>query len=287
MFKRLIGTGLVALLYAGSAHAANCSAYTYTLTNGTTADANQVMSNFNNILNCGNNNLAPLASPRFTGNVGIGTTTPGAALFVFGFGSGATVATSGTTDSTMNLRAGRGNVSIDMGLVDSGVGYLQNRSISNFATNYSIALNPNGGNVGVNTLAPGLSFTVNGTAGGTSAWQVISDARLKTNIQPISNALPIVLRLNPVRYDWREPSERSVGKTLNLAVGERQIGFIAQEVEKVIPEAVAKPGKGADATYGLKQENLIPLLVAAIKEQQAEIEQLRATVAALTPATQH
>lgn len=51
---------LVALLTlaAAPALAANCASYPYTLTNGTTADANQVMSNFNSILNCGNNNLA-------------------------------------------------------------------------------------------------------------------------------------------------------------------------------------------------------------------------------------
>ncbi len=49
---------LVGTLFVTSAHAANCSSYPYTLTNGQTADATQVMANFNSILACGNSNLA-------------------------------------------------------------------------------------------------------------------------------------------------------------------------------------------------------------------------------------
>src|ERR1700722_10686764 len=60
---------LLGALVPDAAWAANCSPYTYTLTNGTTADANQVMANFNNVLNCANNNLVPSASPTFTGTV--------------------------------------------------------------------------------------------------------------------------------------------------------------------------------------------------------------------------
>jgi hypothetical protein len=88
------------------------------------------------------------------GNVGIGTTSPGAPLFAYGNGSGAAPATSGTTDATMNLRAGRGSVSVDVGMMDSGTAYIQNRLISNFATDFNIALEPNGGNVGIGTTAP-------------------------------------------------------------------------------------------------------------------------------------
>lgn len=55
--KRLL-VALALTLMPGIAEAANCSSYPFTLTNGTTADANQVMSNFNNILTCANSNLA-------------------------------------------------------------------------------------------------------------------------------------------------------------------------------------------------------------------------------------
>lgn len=56
--KKILAAFALVLLSAPAALAANCAAFTYTLTNGTTADANQVMSNFNNLLTCANNNLA-------------------------------------------------------------------------------------------------------------------------------------------------------------------------------------------------------------------------------------
>lgn len=55
--KKLLLCLLFLVSSPGAALAANCSAYPYTLTNGTTADANQVMADFNTILSCGNNNL--------------------------------------------------------------------------------------------------------------------------------------------------------------------------------------------------------------------------------------
>lgn len=57
MWKYLLALGLFLVSGMDYAHAANCAAYPYTLTNGQTADANQVMADFNNILSCGNNNL--------------------------------------------------------------------------------------------------------------------------------------------------------------------------------------------------------------------------------------
>jgi len=99
-----------------------------------------------------------------SGLVGIGTTSPGAMLFAYGSGSGAAPATSGTTDATMNLRAGRGSVSVDIGMMDSGTAYIQNRLISNFATDFNIALEPNGGFVGIGTTLPASPLTVASTS---------------------------------------------------------------------------------------------------------------------------
>ena len=75
MFRKLLAFWVlsIGLLSSSAAFATTCPAYPYTLTNGTTADATQVMGNFNSILTCANTSLAPLASPSFTGNVGIGS----------------------------------------------------------------------------------------------------------------------------------------------------------------------------------------------------------------------
>ena len=74
------------LLSASPALAVNCSSFPYILTNGQTADATQVMANLNNLLTCSNNQLAPIASPTFTGTVTFpdGSTWTGSGLNLSG-----------------------------------------------------------------------------------------------------------------------------------------------------------------------------------------------------------
>ncbi len=87
------------------------------------------------------------------------------------------------------------------------------------------------------------------------AWQA-SDIRLKKNIEPIPNALNIVNQLQGRSYEWRQISADSATKG-------RQFGFIAQEVEKVIPQIVTS---GKDGTKGIIYDSIIPFTVESIKE---------------------
>ncbi len=243
----------------------------------------QTRSDISNSFNIRNiTNPANVFTITTAGNIGIGTATPSSLLTVNGV---LTVANSSTgTGTTFNVGTTGFLTVITPGSFTFNASNGNSFQLEQAGTSrLTIATS---GNVGIATTTPSLQFFTNGTAGGTSAYQVVSDARLKTNVQPIAGALDLVARLNPVSYDWRPPSERTVGKTLSLPTNERQIGFIAQEVEKVVPEAVTKPGNDADATYELKEDNLIPVLVAAIGEQQTEIEQLRASLAALKTAVQ-
>lgn len=85
-----------------------------------------------------------------------------------------------------------------------------------------------------------------------------SDLRLKENIVTIENNLDKILKLRPVVYNYIDRDKYGEGKT---------IGFIAQEVETIIPEVVKK----ADDDYQLRSLNyveVIPVLTGAIKEQQ-------------------
>ncbi len=85
-----------------------------------------------------------------------------------------------------------------------------------------------------------------------------SDRRLKKNITPYENALDTVMALNGVRFDWRES-------------GKADVGFIAQEVEKVEPVLVRDNSKGFKS---VKYGNIVAIVVEAIKELSEKIEVL-------------
>ena len=107
-----------------------------------------------------------------------------------------------------------------------------------------------------------------------------SDIRLKKNIKRIedSASLSKVMQLNPVYYDWKENTPTSLQK--NYPEG-RQIGLIAQEVEKYIPEVV-KTEPLYDKEYkGIDYGRLVTVLIGAVQEQQKEITELKEKVAAL------
>lgn len=247
-----VSGALLSLALAGAAFAQVCPAYTYTFSNGSTADANQVNANFNSILNCANTSLAPLANPHFTGSVGVGTTSPQEYLSVAG--------------QFIQVGQGRNITSYDSNIVFGDV-------IGGFQELLWYHVNQQF------LFTAGLE--TQGNSGGPSAWIIYSDERLKKNIQPLSDGLDIVNRLRPVRFQWKSKAERTIGKDLKLEEGKPQVGLIAQEVAAVVPEAVVSPAKGSNQPYGLKEGDLVPVLIEAVKEQQAEIDTLKAQVAAL------
>ena len=108
---------------------------------------------------------------------------------------------------------------------------------------------------GTNGLSVGGNITASGTV------TANSDQKLKENVITIENALDKVLSLRGVEYD-------------RIDSGEHQIGVIAQEVEKIIPEVVY-----GDETKSVAYGNLVGLLIEAIKEQQKEIDELKKKLA--------
>jgi hypothetical protein len=118
----------------------------------------------------------------------------------------------------------------------------------------------------------------------TAPTSITSDARLKTNVQTYSGGLATIQKLRPVRFDWLAPAQRTVGQNLTGLQGTNQIGFIAQEVQQAAPEAVLAPQNTNDI-YTYRPDILIPILVEAVQEQQAEIAALKAQIAGLSPTT--
>lgn len=129
------------------------------------------------------------------------------------------------------------------------------------------------GRIGVNTLTPAYELDVVGTMCASNGVCQQSDRRLKKDIEALSDALSAILVLTPVRYNWRNEQypERQFSR-------ERQLGFIAQEVQDIVPEIVTQ---GSDGMLAIDYARLTPLLVQAVKEQQTEIESLTQRLAKL------
>jgi hypothetical protein len=105
--------------------------------------------------------------------------------------------------------------------------------------------------------------------------QSISDRRTKENIVDAQDGLNVVLNLRPVRFDFKE----NFGNNLK-----NQLGFIAQEVKPIFPDAIDvwKESDDPENPYlSIGTTALIPVLVKSIQEQQALITQLTARITAL------
>jgi hypothetical protein len=107
-----------------------------------------------------------------------------------------------------------------------------------------------------------------------------SDFRLKENFRTIDEPLKKIMQLNGKKYDFIKEKSDSTGseqeKAHKIMLKKDRLGFIAQEVEGIIPEAVVYEKE--DDAYYIDYNALIPLIVEAMKEQQAKIEALEATI---------
>ena len=127
-----------------------------------------------------------------------------------------------------------------------------------FNNNYQVW--KSNGDVGIGTTSPSYKLEVNGSVAGVGAYNNLSDVNWKKNIQDITYGLDKILQLKPITFNW-----------LNEDYGDRiNIGFIAQEVEEIIPNMVTT---AEDGTKSLAITDLIPVLTKAIQEQQDIIEQ--------------
>jgi hypothetical protein len=122
------------------------------------------------------------------------------------------------------------------------------------------------------TYVGGISCTSTATSFPTS-----SDYRLKTNVQPLADAISLVSQLKPSTFEFNE----NLGETVQ--------GFIAHELQEVVPLAVigekdAEDANGNPIYQGVDAAKLVPLLTAALQEAVAEIKALKDRVTALESA---
>jgi hypothetical protein len=131
----------------------------------------------------------------------------------------------------------------------------------------AVAINGTGGSLGVGTTASGTAGEIRATNAITSYY---SDDRLKTRTGNIQNALEKVLSLDGFHYHANETAV-----ALGYDASQQQVGLSAQQVQAVLPEVIA-PAPIDPQYMTLHYERLVPLLVEAIKEQQKQIEELKA-----------
>ena len=113
------------------------------------------------------------------------------------------------------------------------------------------------GRLGIGTAAPSQALDVVGNIKG-DAFLFNSDRRLKKDISRIQNPLEKIMQLNGVNFTWKSSNEKTVG-------------FIAQEVEKVVPELV-KTSPTTDLK-SVQYSNIVAIIVEAIKELRGESKQ--------------
>ncbi len=99
---------------------------------------------------------------------------------------------------------------------------------------------------------------------------MMSDERVKENIFPCVRGLDSVMKMNPVEFEYKFDN------------GVKHVGLLAQEVQKVIPEAVTVSDKGIAVAMGLPEDTLtinynelVPVLIRGIQDQQLQIEELK------------
>jgi hypothetical protein len=211
------------------------------------------------------------------GNVGIGTSTPNSTLTVGN--AGGTIPGEITLNPTTNAYEG-GQLNFKKSLTGSTLDW----SIDQYGTTAADARlrifassETNGmiikenGYIGMGNSTPTVRLQVTGDIIANSI-AGSSDARFKTNIAPIANPLQKVLALRGVHFNWNTSAFPQ-----RMFSDKRTLGFIAQEVEKVLPEIVQTENT-SEGYKSVQYDKVVALLVEAMKEQQKQIKQLQKQV---------
>jgi molybdopterin-binding protein len=191
-----------------------------------------------------------------TGNVGIGTATPTAALDVVGDLTVNAISNI-TLNAVDNINLTTGHTAISM-VESSRTTDYQASNGHTFST----------GTVTITNLAGTGTRAVLADASGVVSAPV-SDRSTKQNITDLNTGISTIMKLRPVSFEYRDEYKKQFGKGT-------QIGFIAQDIQEVLPNSVYYNTAGVTkGKMGYNEIDLVPLLVSAMQEQQKQIEQLK------------
>lgn len=208
-----------------------------------------------------------------TGNVGIGTASPTLAKLVILGGNDAASSNAIHVSSTDGTTSEFGFISANAASDFIRLGYFDGTNTKNVFFDTG-----NAGRVGIGTSVPDQKLSVNGDASkaGGGSWQTFSDERLKNVKGNYSNGLKAVMQLQPIRYEYKNDNALGIN-----SAGEH-VGFGAQAVQKIIPEAVSS---NANGYLMVNNDPIMWTMLNAIKEQQKQIEQLKTEIRKLRTAS--
>ncbi len=200
----------------------------------------------------------------FTGDVGIGVTSPSAKLHVNIPGSGTVIKATGIGATIEIASATAGNATLYQKPNVTGDQEAEFRMTGGSAYGWSWKDD----NATVTSRITYMKLSQGNSSlsvkGDVIAYGSPSDKRYKENIKPIESALDKAVKLQGVTFDWKESDS-----ILNI---KEDIGFIAQDVQKVVPELVRE---NKDGKLSLRYQGITPILLEAIKELKAEIDLLK------------
>ncbi|MFO0862813.1 MAG: tail fiber domain-containing protein [Candidatus Saccharibacteria bacterium] len=202
-----------------------------------------------------------IASDAYATAFGLDTTASGQRATAFG---------EGTTASGSNTTAFGRAVTVS-GTQSVGIGLDSTPRTVSQSNTFAVV----GGRTGLGLVNPSMRLEVTDTTtnnvakfNGTgvnqctvvagTGWSCSSDETLKTNILSISNGLGVITQLQGVTYNWKSDPN-----------GTRQDGFIAQDIQKILPELVTTDSNGK---LSLNKDGIMPFIVEAIKEQNGNLD---------------
>ncbi len=243
---------------------------------------------------------APLNSLIIEGNVGIGSTQPAYRIDIDGIVNATSFRGSGSlltalpTINGLTIGTYGSSTAIPSITVDSygRITTINTNSISGWSTTGNNSTTGTVStprvivdNVRARTTNGTIDFeTSNGTTrmsmdnsgnltvtGDITGFGSISDSRLKENLESLPTSIKNIMKLNVVEFNW------NINIPIKEKVGTKDIGLIAQEVEKIFPLVVYKNDMieiNGEKTKIIKYEKIVPYLIKAMQEQQIQIEEL-------------